>query len=290
MPKKKRKRQGPTPPRKPRAAPRPPSKGDYVPGSVVISYLHPGTVESAFHESVINSFTFDALEGCNHLWNGGGKISISSGANITRGRNAAVRRFLDETNAEWLWIVDSDMVWKPDALEQLVHNADKDERPFIGGLCFGQKAPMEDPSLGMAPFPTLFFMGENGKTFMSWEYPEDTLYEVDATGAAFLLVHRTLLQKMRDKYEEARAPFTWFAEEVVAGKHFSEDIVFCLRAKTCGAPVLVHTGVKVGHVKPRILEEREYLEWWAKAKPKLEEGQDATPQEWWASFNKAEEE
>lgn len=181
------------------------------------------------------------------------------------------------------------MVWQPDALEQLLHNADPVERPLVGGLCFGQKAPMEDPSLGMAPFPTLFFMNEEAQTFMSWEYPENQLYPVDATGAAFLLVHRGLLEIMRERYAD-KAPFIWFSEEVYRGKHFSEDIVFCLRAKAVGSPVLVHTGVKVGHVKPRILTEDEYSKWWEKAKPALVASEGAkSPAEWWKEFGKGEE-
>ena len=281
MPKKRKKGRGPTPSRQDKPA----ERSD----TVVVSYLHPGTVESAFHESLIKTYVFDMMEGHRHIWNGGGNISIHSGANITRARNSAVRRFLDETDADWLWIVDSDMVWKPDALEQLLHNADPVERPLVGGLCFGQKAPMEDPSLGMAPFPTLFFMDKEANTYMSWEYPENELYPVDATGAAFLLVHRSLLERMRDRYE-AKTPFIWFSEEVVDGKHFSEDIVFCLRAKAVGAPVLVHTGVLVGHVKPRILTESEYKTWWAKAKPALvaDEG-TKSPAQWWKEFNKGEE-
>lgn len=272
---------------------KPVERGPKVPvkptDSVVVSYLHPGTVESAFHESLLNTYTFDLMEGHKHIWNGGGKISVHSGANITRARNSVVRRFLDETDADWLWIIDSDMVWQPDALEQLLHNADPVERPLVGGLCFGQKAPMEDPSLGMAPFPTLFFMNEEAQTFMSWEYPENQLYPVDATGAAFLLVHRGLLEIMRERYAD-KAPFIWFSEEVYRGKHFSEDIVFCLRAKAVGSPVLVHTGVKVGHVKPRILTEDEYSKWWEKAKPALVASEGAkSPAEWWKEFGKGEE-
>lgn len=251
--------------------------------SVVVAYLHRDELSSAFHHSLLNTFTFDMMEGHKHIWNGGGHIGMFSGANITRARNAVVRRFLDETDAEWLWNVDADMTWQPDALEQLLHNADPVERPIVGGLCFGQKAPNEDASLGMAPFPTLFFMNDKGETFMSWEYPENQLFEVDATGAAFMLMHRSILEKMREKYEEARHPFTWYAEEIANGKHYSEDIVFCLRAKTVGAPILVHTGVKVGHAKPRILDEDEYQRWYAEAKEHMKI-ESFTPDEWRETF------
>ena len=283
---KKKKGRGPTPPKQ-RKLYTPDATGvpiigapSYTPGSVVVSYLSPGSVSSAFHESLLNTYAFDLIQGGKHLWNGGGKIGVHSGANITRARNSVVTKFLDQTDSEWLWMVDSDMRWQPEALEQLLAVADKDERPFIGGLCFGQKAPAEDPSLPMAPFPTLFFVDGEGGTYMSWEYPEDSLYEVDATGAAFVLVHRTVLEKIRAKYKD-QAPFVWFAEELFNGKHFSEDIVFCLRAKSVGVPVFVHTGIKVGHDKPRILDEAEYQSWYEDAKDGMET-QKFTPEEWWA--------
>jgi hypothetical protein len=83
--------------------------------------------------------------------------------------------------------------------------------------------------------------------------PDDQLVRVSATGTGFLLIHRTVLEKVRDTSKDIAAP--WFREMPV-GEPLSlmgEDMTFCLRAGAAGIPVHVHTGVQVGHMKPVML-------------------------------------
>jgi hypothetical protein len=79
------------------------------------------------------------------------------------------------------------------------------------------------------------------------------VYRCSATGAAFLLVHRSVIQGIADrKYNEA---FPWFQETEMSGNPAGEDITFCLRAELLGFPVHVDTSVKVGHHKSQLLTE-----------------------------------
>src|SRR5690606_5921285 len=67
------------------------------------------------------------------------KAPIECRANgIAAGRNSLARLAL-ERGVEWLFMVDADMGFMPDALDRLVAAADPVERPVIGGLCFAQR-------------------------------------------------------------------------------------------------------------------------------------------------------
>ena len=74
-----------------------------------------------------------------------------------------------------------------------------------------------------------------------------------ATGAAFLLIHRSALKAMAERnFNEA---FPFFQETQNGDKPVSEDLTFCLRLASLGIPVHVHSGVKIGHHKTYVITE-----------------------------------
>lgn len=115
------------------------------------------------------------------------------------GRNEVARAFLDKSEAEWLFFIDSDMGFAPDTVDRLVASADPETRPVVGGLAFAQKSAGPGP-IGARRFranPTLYRAAEvdNRIGFVPmFDYPPDQLVEVQATGAACLLIHRTVLE------------------------------------------------------------------------------------------------
>lgn len=211
---------------------------------VVIGYCHPFEVPAPFMESMLSLVVFD-MNGPHRLANGGGWIDRYSSANITQARNGIVETFLDDTQAEWLLMVDADMTFPPDIIERLLGAADEDTAPVVGALCFGT----DDGTL----FPTLYQMvtDESGPRFVRFrDWPEDTLFQVTATGAACLLVHRKVLVAMREKHP---APYSWFQETQLGDVAMGEDMTFCARAGLLGFPIYVHTGIEAGHCKAHIL-------------------------------------
>lgn len=211
---------------------------------VVIAYIHPGETSAYFTQSLVNTLMFDAatnrhVVGCINEW---------SSANVSAARNSLTRQFLETHDAEWLLWVDADMAFEHEALPQLLASADADKRPVVGGLCFGA-------SYGRL-FPTIyqFVQTEAGgvSTVRVNEYPDDALVACGATGAAFLLIHRRVLEAMRER--AFNASFPWFQETELAGQPAGEDITFCIRAGVCGFPVYVDTGVKIGHHKSTVLD------------------------------------
>ena len=85
------------------------------------------------------------------------------------------------------------------------------------------------------------------------------------------MISREILQTVFDKYRYYKLPgpdndlvtcanpHPWYAETYTpTGGYYGEDITFCLRARSVGAKVGVHTGVPIGHVKPKVLSEPEW--------------------------------
>ena len=226
--------------------------------SLAIGWVYPGDVNGLFMQSIVGLMVDDDMRATPRMLRGaGGTIGVQSGPRIAEARNQVVQHFLTKLDSEWLLMVDTDMVFSPDALDALFDAADPETCPIVGGLCFGG-------GRSGRMFPTMYLLREAGPgedpVEIVEDYPENALCQVTATGAAFLLMHRSALQKIGDHYGK---PYPWFAEGTVAkgGISFGEDWAFCIRAQSLGIPVHVHTGAKIGHVKPTILNEESYREW-----------------------------
>lgn len=218
---------------------------------VAVGYLHPGHVATCFADSLTDLLFYDAANNQRIVSHGYGKLGKECGSGgIVDGRNKIAQIVVDESEADWLFFIDSDMGFAPDTVDRLVDAADMKKRPIVGGLAFAHKTD------GKASFygtryrcqPTLYdwWEGEDRAGFVPrFEYPRDELVEVSATGAACMLIHRNALDDIRDRYGD-----TWFDTiRHPLGAHFSEDLSFCVRAAACDLPIHVHTGVKTVHNK-----------------------------------------
>lgn len=204
---------------------------------VCVAYAHPGTVRAEFADSLFSLLARYQLQS---------RICLGSGPRIATTRNKIIRSFLDRTSAQWLWMVDADMTFTPDILERML---DCDQQ-VVGALCFARN---DDGTV----YPTLYRDNRpDGFIDRVFDYEPDSLMEVDATGAACLLVHREVLEKVGLDNDE---PYRWFADEAEDGREIGEDITFCLRVRKLGYPVYVHTGIVCGHVKTKIVTEQDYL-------------------------------
>lgn len=220
---------------------------------VYVGFVHPDQVDSGWMVCLLHLFLHDTF-GAQHIVNQerGGFINVGSGPRIASARNVVCSRFLDQ-NADWLLMLDTDMVFSPDLLDRMLEVADPDEVPILGALCFaGGK--------GAQIHPTMYMFGkddEGGLISMRCEsYPENELMQVNGTGGACLLVHRKVLAAMKERYETTGAAF--FAETYAMGQDFGEDITFCVRAQSLGFPIHVHTGIEVGHRKLHVLDSTVY--------------------------------
>ncbi len=227
--------------------------------SVTVSYLHPGHVDAHFMLCLMRLEHYERQRPGGSVLNGHLQIEANS-AGVVDSRNEVVKQFLD-TDDEWLWMIDSDMGFAPDTIDALLASADPKERPIVGGLCFVQWMPghgsdaVGTPLQGYQYAATVFVECEQGLRMMAPdEYPRDTLVECAATGAACLLVHRSVFEAIRDA-EVLRAPHYWFQRPILNGREYGEDVTFCAVARQLGFPIFVDTAVKTSHKKTYYLTE-----------------------------------
>lgn len=234
--------------------------GDVQPGTVIVGFLDAGHWSACFGLSYRDLCVYDAVKSQRIYRPGGMELrALTGAAGIPNNRNKVARDFLDSTDGEWLWFVDTDMGFTADTVDRLVESADPVSRPVMGALCFAglRKKPAAGHPLYAERFvtqPTVYeyveLDDEVGFRPIA-TYERDSVVAVAATGAACLLIHRDVLLKVRAEYGDA-----WFDPIVHPTgnkggrpRWFSEDMSFCVRLASCGLPVHVNTAVKTTHEK-----------------------------------------
>lgn len=234
---------------------------------VCIAYPHLDTVGAAFTESLLRMAAYDKTHGDHLLHNSGlmnnGAVAPVWGRSVelSHARNTAAAAFLS-SESDWMLWIDTDMGFEQNALEKLLSVADPVNAPIVGGLCFIEGDYSHDWHGGLRSSlaPTLYDWcwvepksGMPGAyklvTRQDWE--ADKVTRVGATGTGFLLVHRSVYEKISRWLQEQEAPpHIWF-ERIPGpdGELCGEDISFCMRAHQVDIPVLVHTGVTTTHQK-----------------------------------------
>jgi hypothetical protein len=192
-------------------------------------------------------------------------ISLISSPRIARTRNDLTEAALNR-GAEWVLMVDADMAFPPDGLDQLLAVADPDTCPIVSGLYFGGKPE------GIAIPHAYVFSDDGGFNpvggICAGEGPDAVpvlgdfsgLGKVHAVGAGFLLVHAGVLAVMHEEYKSTGYP--WFAETVNEDGHETgEDITFCLRALRIGAPIHCLFDLQLGHIKTGVVDNRTHRQY-----------------------------
>lgn len=199
----------------------------------------------------INAATATALTHTDWSWIPQGMYvnrNIIQGNILPLQRNGAVQRML----GDWLIFIDDDMVWSPRQVGELVIARQEVDADIIGGLCFRRSAPYQ---------PTMFV--REGPTSGAYNYLEDwdkDIVEVDATGMAFVLIHKRVFEMIAGTmppYEVRRQInppefFRWTGG-------FGEDLQFCQDAKAAGARIYVDTRIEIGHVSEIEVRRRHFL-------------------------------
>lgn len=232
-----------------------------IPGAVTVGFLHPGHYQACFAESLKELLFFDATDKQRIVGHDHGQIGKECGSGqIVDGRNQLAKFICDDSKAEWLFMVDSDAGFAPDTLERLIEAADPKDRPIVGALAFAHKTD------GRAAFggikyracPTIYrwYEDDTKAGFVpTFDYERDALIGCSATGGHCVLIHRSVLEKIRAEYGDI-----WFTPVVHPKATFSEDMSFCIRAAGVGALIFVHTGIKTTHDKGGVFLDEEYFD------------------------------
>jgi hypothetical protein len=217
---------------------------------VSIGSCDPGTVNGGFAFSLIQV----AQSRSSRL---GPFVRIKGSGLLSKQRNRLVKQFL-ETKSDWLLMMDSDEQLPVSSFDKLIESAHETERPVIAGLVF---ASFETGYPYPKPVPTIFQDAPEGFLPLN-NYDKDSLFEVDAAGTGCLLIHRSVLETMRDKADEHQGKdWAWFWDGPINGEWIGEDLQFCRRVRSLGFPIYAHTGAILPHSKSYWLDDRQHDIW-----------------------------
>jgi hypothetical protein len=135
--------------------------------------------------------------------------------------------------------------------------ADKIGKPVVSGTYFISK---ETEGTLAKPYPALFFDVDEHTIQHVHPLPHNEVMKVDSAGFGFVLMHKSIIPKMREKFPNQ----SMFAElEHVGDKYVGEDIVFFRKMQEAGIPLHVHTGALVQHIKRFSLDMDYYAMYWS---------------------------
>lgn len=185
-------------------------------------------------------------------------VRVKGSGLLSKLRNRVVKTFLDSTDSDWLLLIDSDEQLSPAVFDQLINTAHDTERPVVAGLYF---AAFKDEGLYPKPVPTIFQDTADGFLPL-FKYDRNAIFQIDACGTGCMLIHRSVLEKMREMADPHQGTdWCWFWDGPLNGEWISEDLLFCRRIRQLGFPIYVNTAAILPHQKSYWLDERHHTLW-----------------------------
>ena len=204
---------------------------------LAIAWCDNGMVDGKFMQGVTDVMLHSGVEVTTTL--------RSQGNQIARQRDKVINYWYDNNKSDWLLWVDSDVVISPDTFKLLWDNKDVEKRPMVTGVYFTTDQPEETL---MTPMPTLFdFVVTDNQIGVKRIHPmpKNQLMQVGAAGMGFVLMHRSVIDRIR-----AVVPEGPLFSDIGHGKNFlGEDIYFFALCDKADVPLFAHTGATVPHMK-----------------------------------------
>jgi hypothetical protein len=233
--------------------------------SIAMAWCDNGMVDGKFMQGVTDVLLKSGVKFDTSLRSGGNQIA--------RQRQSLFDYWADKTTHEWLLWVDSDVVITPETFKLLWNNRDAEKRPLVTGVYFTTDNP-EQPL--MIPMPTVFSFTNKGDGSFGLArmhpLPKNQLIKVDAAGFGFLLMHRSVIDKVRAVAPEGQV----FMEMGRGTKFIGEDIFFFALCDQAEVPLYCHTAAMAPHMKRFSFDEHYYNAFFGQA-PQEEESKLITP-------------
>lgn len=158
-------------------------------------------------------------------------LAMKAGALIYAARNELATGAIS-IEADWVFWLDSDMVFKADTLVRMMKTAQDENIDILTGLYFRRVPPYS---------PVLFDKLELKDGICEWSefktIPEG-LFEVGGCGFGCVLMKTDVFFDVQSKFGTMFAPI---------GNN-GEDLAFCWRARECGYKIICDPSVICGHV------------------------------------------
>jgi len=176
-------------------------------------------------------------------------VTSCEGLYVPANRNNMVRLFLDETDFEWLFFLDTDVLFETKQFHELYDAAVENHCDVLGGLYYNYQS---DGCI----YPTWLELAPDGTT-RTCGARTGGIQNLAALGMGFTLINRRVLEAMREHYKND--PWSWFAHDLVKMPDGSmdragEDTTFCQRLREMGGfKIQGHSGIALGHDKHTVL-------------------------------------
>ena len=166
------------------------------------------------------------------------QVGVTERTLIHTARNVLAKGFL-ETDCEWSFWMDSDMILEPRTIPVMVQWAKRLNAKFLTGIYYQRMGNH---------MPVIFVRDEKVKKYED-EYahscvapPKDSKkpFLVHRTGFGCVLLHRDVLAKLEEPY--FKYPY------VNEKKELSEDFYFCIKAQKAGVDLWAIPELDCGHV------------------------------------------
>lgn len=177
------------------------------------------------------------------------RIFEVQGLYVSQNRNQIVKDFLKNGTEEWLLQIDTDIEFGSDLVEKFVFIASQDPKMRIIAANVRLGAHLH------AGYQYL----SSGVWAPIQKLPAAPLIPVDAAATACIMIHRTVLEEMKEKLGPV-----WFNHEYSDGTEEDgsaksieggEDLLFCERARQMGIQTWLARGLKLRHYKTTALTE-----------------------------------
>jgi len=150
-----------------------------------------------------------------------------------------VHHFL-ESDADTLFMVDTDMVFKPDQLGKMRDDPAGHEYDVLSALSVTRRRPFHPIILRLRDKP------DDNQCAYACVKPEPggKIMDVDTVGTGFTFIRRTVFDRMKAELGIDK----WYFDFGQGG--VGEDTMFSQRAKGLKCKLGVHTGINIGHRGP----------------------------------------
>jgi len=214
-----------------------------VPEKIDVAWIDPGYVTGNFAHSIASAVKDMEYFGC------AGRIFRASTSIPIRSRNMVVEEFLQDSDSEWLWLIDADMVFDKGHVMKLWNTAFDKGAKMVSGLAFIFKhsgKPVPSFYMSGGEIPDEEFAEGDLVNMPGWVPDEAT--PVAATGLASSLVHREVFEAMPFERQEG---YRWFDfhRRARSGELFGEDLQFFVRAKELDYQLWLEPDATTWHVK-----------------------------------------
>jgi hypothetical protein len=216
---------------------------------IVLGWIDGGSVTSGFaaHVAGLLLSRGDIIE----------NVVASTGPYLSSNRNTMVRTFLENTSADWLLSLDTDILIDLESFDALIDSLDAEKYQVLGGKYY---VPLrEGPELAAQVF------NKNDSDIGVWISPDSPLLKqpiidnLHSIGAGFMLVHRTVFETIA---KNAANPMPWFQDywkDYPANGWISDDIHFFTQVHKYNFNVALCTSATSIHLKTSKLDDNGYL-------------------------------